>query len=324
VRDARVARAVLRYLRSIEVVPPATEPHLPPLVAGFVEWLHHRGLAAKTSWHRVRWSKLLVESLGSYPARYRPADIRQFLATQCHKRHYHIKTSQSVVGAVRCFLRYLVMHGRCNHRLVEALPRLASWRHAAVPRYISASQVERTISTPARTTAVGQRDRAVLLLLARLGLRSSEVARLKLDDIDWTNRKIRVVGSKTGQVAWLPLPSDVSKAIRAYIRKGRPRTPDEHVFVRTRAPFVSGSRPSMIGHLVVKALRQAKVDAPIWGPHVFRHSLATKLLRNGWSLQAIGALLRHRHPETTSIYAKVDFETLRLVVQPWPDTHQMR
>jgi integrase/recombinase XerD len=323
VRDACFARAFLRYLRSLNVVPSARPPSL-PLVDEFADWLRHRGIADRTAWHCVRWSKLLIESLGDNPARYRPAQVRQFIATQSRKRSYQVATTRTVVSAIRSFLRYLTMHGRCDDRLVDALPTIASWRHAAVPRYLSPFDVERIISTPSRATATGRRDRAALLLLARLGLRSGEVARLRLNDIDWASRRIRVVGSKTGQVAWLPLPRDVAQALRRYVRNGRPPTSDEHVFVRSRAPFTAGRRTAMMSHLVVKALRQANVDAPVWGPQVFRHSLATKLLRKGWTLQAIGALLRHRHLETTAIYAKVDFGALRLVIQPWPDRIKTR
>jgi site-specific recombinase XerD len=319
---ARAARRVLQFLRSIGIARPRRRPRTTQLVAGYACWLRERGLAVSTSRHRLRWSGLLMESLGSDPGQYRPADVRHFITVQCRARRYKIATSQSVVAAVRAFLTYLVVVGRCDHSVLDALPRLAHWRRSSHPRYLSALQVERTIATPRVATPVGLRDRAALLLLARLGVRAGEVMRLTLADVDWGNRRIRIISSKTREPAWLPLPRDVAQALRVHIRKGRPVTSDQHVFVRAKAPLVGGGRPSMIGHLVVKALQRAGVDAPIRGPHVFRHSLATALLRNGWSLEAIGALLRHRHPESTAIYAKVDFKALRLVVQPWPDARK--
>jgi site-specific recombinase XerD len=315
---ARVARVVLRVLRSIGIARPKAQPHLPPLIAAYTDWLRERGLAESTSLQLLRWSGLLLRSLGNDPRCYRPADLRRFVAVQCRDRGYEVRTGQFVVSCIRAFLRYLVIVGLSDPSLLDALPRIAHWRRASHPRYVSPVQVERTIATPSTTTPVGLRDRAALLLLARLGVRAGEVVRLTLADIDWAKRRIRIISGKSREAAWLPLPSDVAQALRAYIRKGRPATTDARVFVRTKAPFVGGDRPSMIVHLVVKALKLAEVDAPIRGAHVFRHSLATGLLRNGWSLQAIGALLRHRHPETTALYAKVDFTALRLVVQPWP------
>jgi integrase/recombinase XerD len=313
---------VLRFLRALGVARLARGPREPALVIAYDGWLRERGIAPSTAWHRRRWSRLLTESLGHDPRRYRPADVRQFITVQCRARGYAIATSQSVVAAVRGFLRYLVIVGRCDASLLDAPPRLAQRRHSTHPRYLSTAQVERTIATARATTPIGLRDRAAMLLLARLGVRAGEVARLTLTDVDWTGKRVRIISSKTGEPAWLPLPGDAGLALRAYIRKGRPATADAHVFVRSRAPFVGCARTSMITHLVAKALQRAGVDSPIRGPHVFRHSLATALLRKGWSLQGIGALLRHRHPDTTAVYAKVDFNALRLVVQPWPDTRK--
>jgi integrase/recombinase XerD len=314
----RATRSVLRFLRALGVARPARGPREPALVIAYDGWLRERGMAPSTAWHQRRWSRLLTESLGHDPRRYRPADVRQFITIQCRARGYAIATSQSVVAAVRGFLRYLVIVGRCDASLLDAPPRLAQRRHSTHPRYLSTAQVERTIATARATTPIGLRDRAAMLLLARLGVRAGEVARLTLTDVDWTGKRVRIISSKTGEPAWLPLPGDAAFALRAYIRKGRPATADAHVFVRSRAPFVGCVRTSMITHLVAKALQRAGVDSPIRGPHVFRHSLATALLRKGWSLQGIGALLRHRHPDTTAVYAKVDFNALRLVVQPWP------
>ena len=221
--------------------------------------------------------------------------------------------------ATRSVLRFLVVHDRCAASLLDALPKIARWRSSSVPQYISASAVAATVSAPDKLSASGMRDRAILMLLARLGLRGGEVARLRLSDIDSTRARIRIVASKSGHVDWLPMPHDVQHSIVRYLERGRPRTADDHVFVRNHPPFVAGAGAGMISQLVERTLRKAGVTAPNRGAYVFRHSVATKLLRAGWTLQAVGALLRHRHPETTAIYAKVDFGTLRAVVRQWPE-----
>jgi site-specific recombinase XerD len=154
-------------------------------------------------------------------------------------------------------------------------------------------------------------------LLARLGLRASEVVFLELDDIDWEAGQVRVRG-KRGQRTALPLPAEVGKAIAAYLRHGRPRSPSRRVFVRVHAPIRGFLGASAIGSLVRHALVRAEVSAPTKGAHQFRHALATQMLRHGASLTEIGEVLRHRRPQTTTIYAKVDLEALRALALPWP------
>jgi site-specific recombinase XerD len=164
---------------------------------------------------------------------------------------------------------------------------------------------------------VGRRDYAILLLLARLGLRSGEVTSLELDDIDWQDGCFSVHG-KSGRRTQLPLPKDVGDAIVAYLRHGRPRSSSRRVFLRARAPFRGFLRQSAVGTVVRRALLRAGIEAPTTGAHQFRHGLATQMLRQGASLAEIGELLGHRSPETTKIYTKVDLEALRTLALPWP------
>jgi len=173
------------------------------------------------------------------------------------------------------------------------------------------------LASISRRTAVGRRDYAIVLLLARLGLRSSEVAFLELDDIDWDDGHVSVQG-KGGRRTALPLPADVGEAIAAYLRHGRPRSTSRRVFLRAKAPIRGFLGPSAIGSLVRHALARAGVQAPTHGTHQFRHALATQMLRHGASLAEIGEVLRHRSPETTKIYTKVDLATLRTLALPWP------
>ena len=168
-----------------------------------------------------------------------------------------------------------------------------------------------------RRTAVGRRDYAILLLLARLGLRSSEVVGLELGDLDWNGGRLSVCG-KGGQRTALPLPADVGAAIVAYLRHGRPRSTSRRVFLRARAPIRGFLGQSAVGSLVRHALERAGIEAPTKGAHQFRHALATQMLRHGASLTEIGDVLRHRSPETTKIYTKVDVDALRTLALPWP------
>ena len=168
-----------------------------------------------------------------------------------------------------------------------------------------------------RQTAIGRRDYAILLLLARLGLRAGEVVALNLEDIDWDNGHI-TVRAKGGRWAQLPLPAEVGEGIAVYLRQDRPRGSCRRVFLRHRAPFVGLANSIAISSLVMRALKSAGVDSERKGAHLFRHGLATEMLRQGASLDEIGDLLRHQSPNTTAIYAKVDLVALRPLALPWP------
>ena len=187
-----------------------------------------------------------------------------------------------------------------------------------LPRAISAEHARRAIESCDQRGAVGRRDRAVLLVLARLGLRSGEVIKLLLDDIDWDAGHLRIRG-KNRHECLMPLPADVGEAIAAYLREGRPTTADRHLFVRSRAPFRGLMHDSDgVGSIVRNALQRAGVDAPHKGSHQFRHALAVRMLQEGASLPEIGDLLRHRSPMSTAIYARVDLIALRALALPWP------
>lgn len=166
-------------------------------------------------------------------------------------------------------------------------------------------------------TARGLRDRAILMLLARLALRASDVANLHLEDIDWDNALIKVAG-KTSYAVALPLPQDAGDALLTYIERARPAVASTKVFIRAIAPFVPFASSGPVTIVVRDALKRAGVDnANFRGAHLLRHAAATHMLRTGATLDAVGAVLRHRSTETTAIYAKVDTAMLAHVVQPW-------
>jgi len=227
------------------------------------------------------------------------------------------KQAKLLTTALRSFFHYLRYCGEIQQDLAAAVPCVANWSMPSIPRGIAPEQVRKLLRSIDRSTAVGRRDYAILLLLARLGLRSGEVAFLELDNIDWQGGCLSVHG-KSGRHTQLPLPKDVADAIVAYLRYGRPCASSRRVFLRARAPIRGFLSQCAVGTIVRHAILHAGIEAPTTGCHQFRHALATQMLRQGASLAEIGGLLGHRSPETTKIYTKVDLEALRTLAMPWP------
>jgi site-specific recombinase XerD len=229
----------------------------------------------------------------------------------------HIKRAKLMTTALRSFLRYARYQDYINIDLAASVPTVANWSMASIPKSLSPDQVELILAHCNRKTATGRRDYAILLLLARLGLRGGEVVSLRLEEIDWQAGNITVRG-KGGHWSQLPLPKDVGEAIAAYLQDGRPHSKSRSVFLRGRAPAVSFKNTVAVSSIVKHALARAGINAPQKGAHLFRHTLATQMLGQGASLSEIGELLRHRSTQTTSIYAKVDLISLRTLALPWP------
>ncbi len=222
-----------------------------------------------------------------------------------------------LVTALRSFLRFLHLRGETATDLALSVPTVADWRLAKLPRFIPVEDVHRLLRACDRRTATGRRDYAVLLLLARLGLRAGEVVQMTLDDVDWDGGEVTVRG-KGGRHDRLPIPDDVGEALVEYLRRDRARCTSRRVFICTKAPRRGFSSSVAVCTIVRRAIDRAGLPTPTKGAHLLRHSLATDLLRRGASLAEIGELLRHRSPETTALYAKVDFASLREIAQPWP------
>ena len=323
--EATALRQLFDFLRDQRAIPPEKmrRIRLSPVeecTQAYSRYLREeRVLANATIVNYVPFvRKFLRDCFGSGPvllSRLRAGDVVRFVQRRAPR--LHLRTTKLLTTALRSFLRYGRYCGDIRLDLAAAVPVVANWSMSSVPRAISPDQVLRLLARINRRTAVGRRDYAILLLLARLGLRSSEVVFLELEDIDWKDGSLSVRG-KGGRRLQLPLPADVGEAIVAYVRHGRTPSNSRRVFLRAKAPFRGFLGPSAIGSIVRHALLRAGIDAPTTGAHQFRHGLATEMLRHGASLSEIGELLGHRSPETTKIYTKVDLEALRTLALPWP------
>jgi integrase/recombinase XerD len=314
------ARLFLTCLRDARIIPlPSVQPPVsdPPLLSAFCQWMRQqRGTGDVTLHNHSVYIRELLRRLGEEPSRFDVHRLRAFVLEKSRSSGWG--TAKNCTTALRMFLRFLIAEGKCPIGLDAAIPTVAHWRLASLPRYLQPKEVERLIASCDRASAVGRRDRAIVLLLARLGLRAGDIVHLRLSDIDWKDASIQVCG-KGGRGKRLPLSQEVGQAIVAYLKKGRPRTSVDRVFVCANAPFRAFGSSCVVTKIVDKALRRAGVVRPTRGAaHLLRHSLATSLLRQGATLQDIAAILRHRSLETTQIYAKVDFPSLRHIAQPWP------
>ncbi|MEH6628843.1 MAG: site-specific integrase [Motiliproteus sp.] len=242
-------------------------------------------------------------------------DVSRFVLDQAPK--LGTGRAKLMVTALRSFFLFLQQRGDLRVCLAAAVPTVAHWRLSTVPKYLEPKQVERLLQHCDQNTVVGQRDYTMLLLLARLGLRAGELVHVCLDDIDWHSGLITVRG-KGNHADRLPLPVDVGEALAKYLRDGRPSCATRRLFVRMKAPRVGFASSVAIDSMVRRALKRADLEPACKGAHLLRHSLATRMLRQGSSLVEIGQLLRHRLPQTTEIYAKIDQAALVDLAQPWP------
>jgi site-specific recombinase XerD len=312
------AQIFLEFLQAKRLVAPSEVPLVvtqPEILNAFEHWmLIQRGVRPSTlSNYRPHLMDLLTH-LGEAPERFNANQLHNFILTYAERSS--LATAKTRVKATRAFLRFLIATGRCPIGLDASIPKLAEWRLSTLPRYLPPGDVERIIDACDNSGAIGIRDKAIILLLARLGLRASEVADLQFDTIDWSQATFRVTG-KSRREAKLPLPQEVGDALLQYLETARPPVDSNHIFITAIAPWVPITR-SVVKSAAAKAMRRAGVEAPSFGAHVLRHSAATALLRQGASLQVIGEVLRHRCMDTTAHYAKIDVDLLQQVAKPWP------
>lgn len=321
--DVAALQRLLHLLRRLGVVEAPVLPAATPaerLQSEFRLYLQQeRALAPTTqACYTAFVGEFLAERFGAGPVDLSllcAADITGFV----RRRAIAIRSKrvQLVTTALRSFLRYARYRGDIEKDLAACIPAVANWKQSGLPRALPADQVEQVLKSVNRKTAIGRRDYAILLILARLGLRAGEIRALTLDDFDWQEGLITVRG-KAGRFSQLPLPKDVGAAIADYLRHGRPNTSSRCVFLRAKAPTGGFQGQSGVGSMVRHALERAGIDSPRKGAHQFRHALACQMLKQGASLSEIGELLRHRSPQTTAIYAKVDLDSLATLALCWP------
>jgi site-specific recombinase XerD len=319
VPGVRSFNPLLEHLRGGGVLAERAAPSTPVemLMADYRKWLVvERGLADPTV---LRFEKLARRFLlerasedgSGFVARLTGAHVVAFLVRESSR--VSVGAAKGRVTELRSLLRFLYLTGRTPLALATAVPPVAGWRDTGVPAGVTAGEVQRLLDSCDRADPVGVRDFAMLMLVARLGLRSAEVARLELGDIDWRAGQIAVRGK--GREDRLPLPCDVGQALTSYLSTARPSTPIRSVFLPCKAP-ARGIRPDLVSDVTRRACDRAGL--PRVGAHRLRHSLATEMLRRGATLVEVSQVLRHRDLATTAIYAKVDITTLRTVAQPWP------
>jgi site-specific recombinase XerD len=323
--DAAALRHLLEFLRREGVTRPEPTPSrrwtpAERAVHAYVQYLRDvRALAGATITNYAPFiQQFLRDRFGHGPVRLRgltARDVVRFVQRQAPR--LHLRRAKLLTNALRSFLRYARYHGGVTRDLAAVVPAVANWSMPSIPRAIKDDQVRQLLASIDRRTAMGRRDYAIVLLLARLGLRANEVARLQLEDLQWEAGQLSVQG-KWGHRTVLPLPADVGTAIAAYVRHGRPPCPSRRVFLRSRAPIQGFLGQCAIGSIIRNRLHRAGIAAPTTGAHQFRHALATRMLRHGASLTEIGEILRHRSPQTTMGYAKVDLPALRTLAMAWP------
>jgi site-specific recombinase XerD len=320
-RTPRSVTSLVSYLRRVgalaEASPPAVTGPVEQLLDRFGRYLlGERGLVEGTVRFYLHVARLfLVQRLaadGVDLSGLSAAEVTGFVTRVCE--HRSISSSRQVVSALRSLLRFLRLEGLTGLRLEQAVLSVAGW-NPSLPRGISTGQVLRLLAGCDRRTATGRRDYAILLLLARLGLRGGEVVTLTLDDLDWRAGEIVVCG-KGRRRDRLPLPVDVGEALAAYLRQGRPVADSRRVFLRHHAPIRGFADTGALRSLLARCCMRAGL--PYASPHRLRHTAASQMLAAGGSLAEIGQVLRHRDAAATATYAKVDLNRLHALARPWP------
>jgi site-specific recombinase XerD len=313
---------LLRMLRIEGQIAPRTSDDPPTIVAELHEFdrylIEVRGLSQTTRYSRViRVRAFLLDLFGSRRIRLDTldrADIVRFMAR--YTANWKPQSKQCVASSLQSYFRFKAISGVATTALSAALPTIANWKLATLPKSLSTTELTRLLGAFDRTCATGSRDYAITRCFADLGLRTAEVARLQLDDVDWQRGTLRIRG-KGRRMDSLPLPPATGRAIVAYLRAGRPRSDERAIFLRHRPPVGKPATRCIVRNAVRFAAARCGLQG-LGGPHILRHTVATRLVQGGASLKQIADVLRHRCLDTTSIYAKVDVAALSRVAMPWP------
>jgi integrase/recombinase XerD len=324
--EAAFMGLLLEYLRSIAVLrPKRLEQSVSPaesLLLNYQTYLSKDcGLTKNTRLVYVPFIRAFLASQATKkglmaPEAVNELKIRSFIVKRTIGRSGEYK--RLLCTALRSFFHFLFVNSLTQTDLYHSVPSVRKYLHATPPSFLSADEMEQVLTAADRSTATGQRDYAILLLLARLGLRAGEIALLELDDIRWRAGEL-IVRGKGQRVDHMPLLSDIGDALVVYLREGRGVSTSRRIFLRVWAPHTGLAGPAAIGHIVRRALVESAVCRRGRGAaHLFRHGLATKMIRQGASITEIAEVLRHRSQTTTAIYTHVSIEALRGVSQSWP------
>jgi len=321
--ERATVRRLVSILRELGVAKAEAPRLLTPVQTCVQEYRQHlvrdRGLSAASLPNYLSFVDQFLRERFSDGAMHltelRAIDVITFL--KAHAKKLSPGHAKLLVTALRGFLRYLLHQGKIETELAGCVLPVASWSFSGVPKSLPPGTVQRVLAGHDRSTPVSRRNYAILVLLARLGLRAGEIVGLNLEDFDWDNGVIRIrrKGSRWTQ---LPLPADVGAAVAEYLQSGRPQCASRRVFLRHRAPIRGFAHTICVSSIVRRTLIASGIDSERTGAHLFRHTLAGHLLRNGASLGEIGDILGHRSPNTTALYAKVDVAALRTIALPWP------
>lgn len=317
-------KQLIDFLRKENIIAtPAAEPvdsEIEIILNSFSKYLKlERGLSRSTMDRYLPAIRLfLMERFGKkdiFLDKLHPTDISGFILRHAHT--LSISCAQSMVTALRNFFSFLYQRGQIHVNLAATVPSVSRWRPTSAPKFLKPEQVKRILDTCDQKTPMGKRNYAILLLLARLGLRAGEIANMELEDISWEAGELMVKG-KSKREQKLPLPDDVGKAIASYVRYGRPRCSSRKVFIRMKAPIQGFTGSINVCTIVRQSLKDAGIETGFKGSHLFRFTLATNMLGGGATIKEIGQVLGHQLPTATEIYTKVDIGALREIAQPWP------
>jgi site-specific recombinase XerD len=323
VGDRLVLRLLQQHLQKFGVLPVQTSlpVQVHPLEHAFAQYLEcERGVARITLVNYLFFVRIFLseqsipDTISGMPIG--AESVIQFVLR--HARSHSPEYAKHLVTALRAFFHFLQFRGDTTSDLASCVPAVSCWKMTTLPQSLRQDEVENVLKSFNTQRRAGLRDLAILLLISRLGLRAGEVANLELDDLHWEAGEITVRG-KGHRENRFPLPRDVGKALVAYLQLTRPlKCGTRRLFIRTYPPFTGFATSVAVTTLVRRALVRSGLHLPRMGAHLFRHTLASQMLRRGATLVEIGGVLRHRNPDTTTIYAKVDLSRLRDVTQPWP------
>jgi site-specific recombinase XerD len=320
--DAATLRSLLIHLQEVNVVS-FVQPKMSAidyLQLRFAQYLtEQRGLRPKSvRQYLFHTRRFLLERFADGPLSLRELnaqDIVRCILRQARTISPH--AARCMAKALRSLLRFLQQSGEIATDLAARVPSVANWNLSGLPKYLLPQQVKLVLRKSSQDDPIVRRDRVILLLLVRLGLRAAEIVEMTLGDIDWEAGELTIRG-KGGRLDKLPLPKDVGRALAHYLKQFRPPCTCRKVFIRSAAPYEGFADSAAVDIVVQRALRRAGIRPPNRGAHLFRHSLATQMLRNGASMSEIAKVLRHQSESSTAIYAKVDLSALRSIAQPWP------